>query len=106
LLETRKAQRLFQEKPSGVRITGNSLFRADFDLPADMPIGMYMAHIYLLKNKKVIAEQTSSFTVAPVGIEASLYNLAHTRPFSYALLALALSLGLGGAGAYVFRRSS
>ncbi len=106
LLNLRKSQGLFQEKPSGVIITGESLFRADFDLPATMPIGTYVARIYLLKDKRVIAEQTSSFTVAPVGIQASIYHLAYDRPFTYAFMALGLSLLLGGAGAFVFRRSS
>lgn len=100
----RVSQQLFQENPSGVKIISENLFRADFNLPSSVPIGTYLAHIYLLRNGLVVAARDVPFLVAQVGLEATIYNLAHSRPFGYALLALVLSLGLGGGAAFLFRR--
>jgi uncharacterized protein (TIGR02186 family) len=96
----------YLEKAEGVQVKEGSLFRADFDFPASVPMGVYKAQIHLLKDGDVIATQTVPFTVKQVGIEADIYHLAHHRPFVYAFLALLSSLGLGGAAAYLFRRLS
>lgn len=106
LKQAQKTYGHYQEKEGGVQILEDSLFRADFTFPASMPKGAYKAQVHLLKGGDVIATKTVPFKVKEVGLEASIYHLAHHRPFVYAFLALAASLGLGGAAAYLFRRMS
>ncbi|MDD5585671.1 MAG: TIGR02186 family protein [Alphaproteobacteria bacterium] len=106
LKQAQQAEAHYQEKPEGVQTMEGSLFRVGFDLPASVPMGTYKAQIHLLKGGEVIATQTVPFAVKQIGLEASIYHLAHHRPFVYAFLALAASLGLGGAAAYLFRRMS
>ncbi len=97
---------LYQQNEGIVRISKGGLFRADFDLPAAVPIGAYTARIYLLRWGQVIATQEVPLSVNRTGIEATINGLAHERPFTYAFLALFLSLVWGGGGAYLFRRRS
>ncbi len=104
LKSVQREKSLYQEIPNGVKISAGGLFRADFRLPAALPVGDYKAHIYLLRNGKVIAEQDVPLGVSHAGIEATINHLAHERPFTYAFLALALSLVWGGGGAYLFRK--
>jgi len=106
LIQAEKARKRYQEKPSDVRISKGGLFRADVDLPASVPIGEYVANIYLLKDGQIVTSQKMPFDINHAGIEASINNLAHNRPFLYAFLALVLSLSLGGSAAYLFRRVS
>jgi uncharacterized protein (TIGR02186 family) len=104
LKQSQQARNLYQENEGVVHISKGGLFRADFDLPAAVPIGAYQAHIYLLRSGNVFATQEVPLAVNRIGIEASINHLAYDRPFAYAFLALLSSLGLGGGAAYLFRR--
>lgn len=104
LKQVQKTRKLYQEIPDGVRVSKGGLFRADFDLPAALPVGNYKANIFLLRNGKVFAKQEVPLGVNHVGLEASISHLAHERPFAYAFVALLSALGLGGAASSLFRR--
>jgi uncharacterized protein (TIGR02186 family) len=94
----------YQEKQTRVQTLEKSLFRVGFDIPASAPKGAYKVRVHMIENGRVVSTQTVPLTVETVGLEASIYRLAHKQPFLYAFLALALSLGLGGLAAYLFRR--
>ncbi len=105
-LDVKKQQDLYQYLPGGVRILEWKLFRADIELPANVPIGAYKAHIYEFINGHFFASRTSPLKVGQVGSGAKLNKMAHEEPTLYAFFALLLSLGIGGAAAYVFRKVS
>lgn len=97
-------RRHYQEKQTRVETLQKSLFRVDFDIPASAPKGNYKVRVHMIDGGRVVSTETVPLTVETVGLEASIYRLAHKQPFLYAFLALAASLGLGGVAAYLFRR--
>ena len=105
-LAVKKEQNLYQYLPRGVRILEWKLFRVDIDLPANIPIGAYKAHIYEFINGHFFASRTSPLKVGQVGTGAQLNKMAHDEPALYAFFALVLALGIGAAAAYVFRKVS
>lgn len=106
LVEAKAVQKLYQFDPQGVKILGNKLFRADIQLPANVPIGTFKAHIYEFAGKKLLASRTETLKVAQVGINDRISRMAHEQPGLYAALCLILSIGMGGIVAYLFRRKS
>lgn len=105
-LAVKKQQNLYQDLPDGVRIMEWKLFRVDVNLPANVPIGEYKAHIYEFINGHFFASRTSPLKVGQVGTGAQLNEMAHNEPYLYAFFALVLSLGIGGGAAYLFRKVS
>jgi uncharacterized protein (TIGR02186 family) len=100
----KQKQRLFQEDDDGVRFVGRSLFRADVDLPVNVPIGRYTTDIYLFRDGAVISRNQSTLEVNKVGVERVAHLLAYTHPFLYGLLAVLIAMLAGLAGWYSFRR--
>ncbi|MGE0108802.1 MAG: TIGR02186 family protein [Bdellovibrionales bacterium] len=105
-LEVKTQQKLYQYIPKGVHIMEWKLFRVDVDLPANVPIGEYKAHIYEFINGHFFASRTSPLKVGQVGTGAKLNQMAHEEPYFYAFFALLLSLSIGGGAAYLFRKVS
>lgn len=106
LVSVKEAQKLYQFDPQGVKIMGNKLFRADIQLPANVPIGNFKAHIYEFANNELLASRTETLKVAQVGINDRISSLAHERPGLYAILCLFLSITVGGSVTYIFRKKS
>jgi len=95
---------LYQEITGGIKILDNKLFRADIDLPASVPIGIYKTHIYEFSNGQIVASRTEDMKVAQVGLGARINAMARYQPLLYGLLSLFLSLGIGASSAYLFQR--
>ena len=97
---------LYVESAGTVKVRDKKLFRADVDLPPNVPVGAYHARIYEVNGGTVKANSTTNFTVAQVGMGSFIKTLSHDHPALYALMSLSLVLGLGGSAAYLFRRIS
>lgn len=104
LVKAKEGQKLYQFAPQGIKILGKKLFRADIQLPANVPIGTFKAHIYEFSGKKLLASRTETLKVAQVGFNERLSHMAHHQPALYAILCLIMSIGIGSAVAYLFRR--
>jgi uncharacterized protein (TIGR02186 family) len=103
-IAVKKQHKLYQDLPGGVRILEWKLFRVDVELPANVPIGEYKAHIYEFINGHFFASRTSPLKVGQVGVGAKLNKMAHDEPVLYAFFALFIALGIGGFAAYLFRK--
>jgi len=104
LVAVKKEKGLYQDSPRGVKILDSKLFRADIDLPASVPIGVYKTHIYEFSRGRLLAFRTEEMRVAQVGLGAEISRMSRSQPLLYAVLSLILSLGIGGGAAYLFRR--
>ena len=104
LIERRMARGLYREIPAGAHILSGRLFRAAVPLPANVPIGIYTVHIYLLHEGKVLASQTMSMSVDEIGFSAAVHQAAEFSPFFYAIATLAMALVMGGGGAWLFHK--
>ncbi len=105
-LQNRLAQGLYLEMPEGVKIRDKKLFRADFNLPPNVPLGAYKTTIYEIKNGAVSASRTTTFKIAPIGMASMIKNLSMQHPALYAAAAIFLVLSIGGLAAYLFRKET
>jgi uncharacterized protein (TIGR02186 family) len=104
VIDLKERQRLFQEDDHGVAFIGRSLFRASVDLPANVPIGRYMAYVYLFRDGQVVSQSQSSLKVNKVGFEQVVYLFALRHPFIYGLIAVVIAVVAGLIGWVAFRR--
>lgn len=87
-----------------VSLLEDTLFRADFALPANLIEGDYVVRIFLLRKFRVIDDYSAPVKVRKVGLERWLYSLSQEYPPLYGLLSLAIAVFAGWAAAEVFRR--
>lgn len=95
---------LYAADSDAVRFVDPGLFRADVRLPSSAPAGRYTANILLFRDGEPIARRTRALTVEKVGVERTLYALAHERPWSYGVASVALAILAGWLAALLFRR--
>src|SRR5262249_1110912 len=104
VIDLKERQMLFQEDDGGVAFIGRRLFRSAVDLPADVPIGRYIADVYLFRDGQAVSENHSTLKVNKVGFEQAVYLLAFRYPFIYGLIAVAIAVVAGMIGWVAFRR--
>ncbi|MFN0113831.1 MAG: TIGR02186 family protein [Paracoccaceae bacterium] len=103
LIRIRDRSGAYRQDDRGVRLAEETLFRADIDLPANLIEGDYKARIFLVREKRIVAELTDTIGVRKVGLERFLFTLARDRPVAYGLLALAIAALAGWSASTVFR---
>ncbi len=104
LIRLQKHRRLYQEDDKGVRMTGRYLFRARFDLPANVPLGTYQAQVFLFREGRLLGRYESPLTIEKRGFEQFVYDLAHRQPLVYGVAAVVIAIASGFAAAAVFRK--
>jgi len=97
LLELKKRSHHYEVQDGAVHIMHRRLFRATFRLPADIPLGNYQVHVYLVNGGHVFAHQTLQLHVLQMGMEHRVVRAAHhsSWTFGIALTVFALLFGLG-----------
>jgi uncharacterized protein (TIGR02186 family) len=114
LVRLRYAQGLYQtyigrptpERPrGGLTMYQGGLFRAEVRLPANAPIAQYHADTYLFRDGRLISSQRIPVTIARVGIERRIHDLATTQSFLYGLVTVLFALFAGWIAALLFRRT-
>ena len=95
LVRNKRRDGLFLDNPAGVTFLGQTLFRATLDIPANVPVGLYTANVYLLRNGAVVDAISAPLYIDKSGIERLTYRFAHNQPFLYGL-AVVLGAALAG----------
>lgn len=95
---------LYSEDQHGVRFVDQGLFRAEIALPTSAPIGQYRADIILFQDGQPVSMKSRTLAVEKVGVERTLYLMAHERPWTYGVVSMALALAVGWGASYAFRR--
>ena len=103
LMRIRVANGLFT---AGVPIgrIGPSLFRAEFDLPSNVPVGNYRAEVYLLRDGRVINAQVSPLFIDKSGLDRAINVAATNYAALYGLVAVLIAALAGWLADFVFRR--
>ncbi|MEZ5871630.1 MAG: TIGR02186 family protein [Nitratireductor sp.] len=102
LRRVRKEKKLFSEDLSGVVFLGSTLFRANLQLPSNVPIGSHTVTAYLFRNGEMLSSRQGSFKVEKAGFEKFMYTLAHTYGFWYGTLAVIAALVTGWLASVIF----
>lgn len=81
------------------------LFRTSIVFPASAPEGDYTVTTYLLRDGRVVAEQSTPLQIRKAGIERMIFDLANQRPALYGIIAILIALASGWVAAAAFRRA-
>ncbi len=96
---------LYRTNDNGVNFSGPYLFRATFDLPANVPLGEYEADVYLWRKGRLLGKFSSRLEIEKRGFERFVYEIAHKRPLLYGIAAVIIAIAAGFAAAAAFRKS-
>lgn len=103
MLRQRIDSGIYRLDEGGVHLVDQTLFRADFRLPANLVEGTYRTRIFLLRDGQVIDDYRAPLEVRKVGLERWLYRMAFDQPFIYGFMSLAIAAFAGWAASAAFR---
>ncbi len=105
LIRNHEALGLYQAKVEPITIFVNRLFRAELDLPANVPTGTYKVQVYLLEDGRVVKGEGRGLEVRKIGAEAEIYDFAYQNSPLYGLIAILVALMAGWAAHLAFRKA-
>lgn len=105
VVRLKEAAGLYAADERGVSFVDRGLFKAEIDLPASAPIGVYSAEILLFQDGQPVSRRVRGLTVEKAGAERALYLFAHNRPWSYGLASVVIALIAGWGASAAFRRN-
>ncbi|MGC1269316.1 MAG: TIGR02186 family protein [Croceibacterium sp.] len=95
LVDLRQRQRLYQESPQGVSISGGVLYQARIALPSNVVTGPYTAETFAIQRGRVIASAIAEVEVRKTGFEKLVADRAEDSAMIYGLIVVGLSLLMG-----------
>ncbi len=104
VIDLKQQQRLYMVAPGAVTFVGRSLFRGAFDLPSNVPVGDYTAHIFLFSNGRLLSTDQTKISIGKAGVGQVVYATAMHRPLLYGGLAVLIAVISGLAGSAIFRK--
>jgi uncharacterized protein (TIGR02186 family) len=95
LIRRKQREGLFLAEPGEVSFLGDTLFRASVYFPANVPVGVYLVEVLLLRDGAVVSAQTTPLIISKVGFGAEVFDFAHKDAALYGLIAIAVALVAG-----------
>lgn len=105
VVRVHQSQNLYQQLKGAIGFTGQHLFRAEFELPANVPLGDYTAEVFTFRGGEMIGSYTTSLKIEKSGVERFIYELAHQQPLIYGIISVILALAAGMGAAALFRKA-
>jgi len=103
LIRLRQQDGLYQKLEGQVNFERETLFSTTIALPANLTEGRYSTRIFLTRGGDVVDMFETGIEVQKVGLERTLYQLAHERPALYGILAVVLAVVAGWGASEIFR---
>ncbi|WP_126974609.1 TIGR02186 family protein [Frigidibacter oleivorans] len=103
LIRIREEEAHYVDEPAGAEIAEDTLFRAQFRMPADLTEGTYLTRIFLTRDGRVVDSHETAIDVRKEGLERWLFALSREQPPLYGLLSLFIAVALGWAASAGFR---
>lgn len=104
LIRNKRRDGLYINVPGGVTFLGQTLFRATVDIPANVPVGLYTAKVYLLQEGEIIDTISSPLYIDKRGVERFIFRMAHSDPLLYGLIAVLVAALAGWLASAVMNR--
>lgn len=100
----KETSNLYQRDTNGVRFVSTNLFRATLRLPANIPNGVHTVKAYLFKSGTYVTGRTLPLRVVKTGLEQTITEAAHERPYLYGLFCVLLAVVTGWGASLIFRK--
>jgi len=104
LIRRKQSEGLFLAEPGEIAFLGDTLFRTSVYFPANVPVGVYLVEVLLLKDGHVVSAQTTPLIISKVGFDAEVFDFAHKDAAFYGLIAIAVALVAGWLPHLLLRR--
>lgn len=95
---------LYRESIGAIDFLGPKLFRTEISFPSTVPVGTYQTEVYLVRDQRIVAAQSTPLFIDKQGIEQEIYDFSRTEPAVYGLAAVLLAVFAGWVAAIAFRR--
>ncbi len=95
MIRNKQKQGLFADEAGVIHFLGADFFRADFHIPANVPVGEYEVQTLYFSGGELKEEINRVVRVAHVGFAAGIYEFAHERSFLYGVFCVALAIFAG-----------
>ncbi|MBN8530683.1 MAG: TIGR02186 family protein [Alphaproteobacteria bacterium] len=99
-----RAKQMLYPEDIEISFMGETLFKTVIRFPEKIPRGTYTAEFYLINDGQLVGMQSIPIQVSKVGMDAAIYDLAHSYPYAYGILSIGLALAAGWFAAWVFRK--
>ncbi|MBL4666287.1 MAG: TIGR02186 family protein [Sneathiella sp.] len=96
--------KLYTSSPSAVYFLGASLFRTSIHFPANVPVGNYVAEVYLFQDGELVSAQTSPLFIKKFGIGRRIFDFAQNYPTLHGIAAIFFALIAGWIASVIFRK--
>lgn len=106
VIRLKQKDMLYQKSDYGVAFIGRSLFRSTISLPANVPVGPLVAHIYLFKDGKLLSKHSNRVTLQREGLERYLHSFAFDFPLLYGIFAVLIAVASGLIASALFKKGS
>ena len=105
LVRLKRKGRLYNEVPGGVKIMDGRLFRTEITFPSTVPTGTYSAEVYLFRKGEPVGSSLTPITVRKTGLEAAIFEFAHSHSAIYGIFAVIIALLAGWLAGVIFRKT-
>jgi len=105
LLRNEARAGLFPPGVGQVTFLGDRLFRTDIRFPANVPTGIYLVQVFLVRDKAVVSGQTTPLVVSEIGVDADVHDFADRYALLYGLAAITLAALVGWIATLPFRNA-
>ncbi len=106
LIRVKERAGLYQVATEQMAIQSETLFRADFFFPANVPSGAYTASAYLFRDGRLIGRSDKEIRIGKAGFERVVYSLAQNQPHLYGIMAIIIALLAGWLAGFITRPKS
>lgn len=103
-IRLQEATDLYSETTGLIDTPGAGLYRAAFELPANIPVGVYTVNALLFRDGELVGEALERFEVTKTGAEQFLFDASRDWAWPYALAIVAMAIFTGWLGGVIFRR--
>ncbi len=105
LIEEQQRDNLFGKTVGKVDFLGDRLFRTTIRFPSNVPTGAYLVQVFLIRDKSVVAGQTTPLAVSKIGLDAEVYDFADRRSAAYGVIAVLTAMVAGWLASLPFRHA-
>ncbi|MBV9523885.1 MAG: TIGR02186 family protein [Alphaproteobacteria bacterium] len=105
LIEDEQRDNLFNKSVGKVDFLGDRLFRATIGFPSNVPTGTYLVQVFLIRNKGIVAGQTTPLVVSKIGLDAAVYDFADRGSALYGVVAVFTAMMAGWLASLPFRNA-
>jgi len=104
LIRAKIRQGLYPVEQGSLGFINDTLFRTNIRFPSNVSVGEFAIDTYLVRDHKVIANQTTLLNVRKFGLEATIYNFAHDQGLLHGIVAVIIACFAGWLANAAFRK--